>query len=165
KEILRLGFRSLITLPLFANQEIVGTLTMYAAESNFFDEEELALLKELAANVSFALEHIEKEAQVARLSRIQAVMGNINALIVRARDHEELFRESCRIAVEAGGFRMAWLGIVDRTEMRVKPVAWHGAQPEFLTFIKDRFSLRDDEQIGNTMSARAVREKKAFVSN
>src|SRR6185503_1469837 len=135
KEILRLGFRSLITLPLFANQEIVGTLTMYAAESNFFDEEELALLKELAANVSFALEHIEKEAQVARLSRIQAVMGNINALIVRARDRDELFREACRIAVDHGRFKMAWIGLVDRVAMMIEPVAAAGAQPEFLTYI------------------------------
>ena len=47
------------------------------------------------------------EVRLAYLNRVHAMLSGINALIVRARDRDELFREACRIAVDAGGFRMA----------------------------------------------------------
>ena len=68
------------------------------------------------------------------------MLSGINTLIVRVRDRDELFREACRIAVEAGGFRMAWIGIVDRSAMKIVPVASAGVDEELLTAIKDRFS-------------------------
>ena len=54
------------------------------------------------------------EARVAYLNRIYAMLSGTNALIARALDRDELFTEACRIAVAAGGFRMAWIAIVDR---------------------------------------------------
>src|SRR2546425_8052966 len=72
-------------------------------------------------------EQKEAEEKIRRLNRVYAVLSGINALIVRARDCDELFREACGLAVEAGKFRMAWIGLVDREVTLVKPVAWHGA--------------------------------------
>src|SRR5256885_8267646 len=45
------------------------------------------------------------EEKIHRLTRVYAVLSGINALIVRVRDRDELFREACRIAVEAGQFK------------------------------------------------------------
>ena len=59
-------------------------------------------------------ERKEAEDRITHLNRVYAVLSGINTLIVRVRDRDELFREACRIAVEEGGFRMAWIGIVDR---------------------------------------------------
>ncbi|HYS52090.1 MAG TPA: PAS domain S-box protein, partial [Burkholderiales bacterium] len=70
-------------------------------------------------------EHWLAEEKIHRLTRVYAVLSGINALIVRVRDRDELFREACRIGVEAGKFKLAWLGVVDREAARVKPVAWH----------------------------------------
>jgi diguanylate cyclase (GGDEF)-like protein/PAS domain S-box-containing protein len=114
----------------------------------------------------------QAEIRIQRLNRVYAVLSGINTLIVRTRDRLELFDAACRIAVEHGQFKMAWIGIVDRNAMKVVPIALAGAEPEFLTLIKDRFSLikdhfslREDAPLGNTMGARAVREKKAIVVN
>ena len=159
------GVRSMAIFPLIVSDEAVGALALYASESEFFHEEEIKLLTGLTGDIAFALEHIGKEEKIARLTRIQAVMSGISTLIVRVRDRDELFREACRVAVEHGQFRMAWIGVVDRSAMKIVPVASAGAEPEFLTLVKDRFSLREDASMGNTMSARAVREKKAIVSN
>jgi diguanylate cyclase (GGDEF)-like protein len=60
---------------------------------------------------------------------------------------------------------MAWIGVVDNAKMKIVPIASAGAEAEFLTLIKDRFSLREDDPLGNTKSARAVREKKAMIVN
>ena len=64
-------------------------------------------------------ERKEAEARIVYLNRVYAVLSGINTLIVRVRDRDELFREACRIAVEEGGFRMALIGIVDRSAMKI----------------------------------------------
>jgi diguanylate cyclase (GGDEF)-like protein/PAS domain S-box-containing protein len=59
------------------------------------------------------------EQKIDRLHRVSAVLSDINALIVRVRGRDELFREVCRMAVEVGRFTWAWLGTIDRTTQRI----------------------------------------------
>ena len=165
KEALERGYRSAAALPLVVDGTGIGALVLFAAEAGFFDAEEMKLLTELAGDIAFALEHIEKEEKVGRLTRTYAVLSGINALIVRVRDREELFRGACRIAVEAGLFRMSWIGMVDRKAMKIVPIASAGAKPEYMAFIKDHFSLAAESPMGNTLAAQAIREKKAVFSN
>lgn len=80
----------------------------------------------MAGTVADITERKQAEIKVRRLNRVYAVLSGINALTVRVRDADELFREACRIAVEAGQFRLAWIGLVDRSAMVVRTVAWHG---------------------------------------
>lgn len=44
-------------MPLMVADEPVGVLVLYAGETGFFDHEELKLLKDLAGDISFALNH------------------------------------------------------------------------------------------------------------
>jgi diguanylate cyclase (GGDEF)-like protein len=52
--------------------------------------------------------------QITKLNRVYAMLSSINALIVRVSDRGQLLREACRIAVEQGGFKAAWCGLVER---------------------------------------------------
>src|SRR5213595_2055714 len=54
-------------------------------------------------------EHRLAEEKILRLTRVYAVLSGINGLIVRVRDRDELFRDACRVAVEAGKFKLAWV--------------------------------------------------------
>jgi diguanylate cyclase (GGDEF)-like protein/PAS domain S-box-containing protein len=83
----------------------------------------------------------EQERKIARLSRIHAVLSGINSAIVRIRDEQELFREACQIAVDLGGFSMAWIGLVDRDALKVKPAACAGAEQGLLAVIEPRLTL------------------------
>jgi diguanylate cyclase (GGDEF)-like protein/PAS domain S-box-containing protein len=103
------------------------------------------------------------EIRIKRLNRVYAVLSQINALIVRVRDRDELFKEACRIAVEQGGFQMSLICIADRSAAKIVPVASAGKDEELLTAIKDMLSL--SECAPNTMVARAMREKETIVSN
>jgi PAS domain S-box-containing protein/diguanylate cyclase (GGDEF)-like protein len=67
------GFRSLISLPLFIEDEVFGNLSLFAKESHFFDEEEVRLLSELAADISFALAHIGKAERLDYLAYYDAL--------------------------------------------------------------------------------------------
>ena len=105
----------------------------------------------------------QTEDKILHLNRVYAMLSGINTLIVRVRDRDTLFREACRIAVEAGGFRMALVGIVDRSTLKISPAASAGKDEELLTAIKG--ILSSSEGAPTTMVTRAIKEKKAVVSN
>ena len=71
-------------------------------------------------------ERKETEERVRRLQRVSTVLSDINSLIVRVNDRDELFREACRIAVETGRFIKAWIGLIGRDPWRLDIVAGHG---------------------------------------
>ncbi len=100
--------------------------------------------------------------RIRRLNRVYALLSGINTLIVRVRDRDELFREACRIAVEQGGFGMAWIGEFDRATLEVTPVAWNGMD-EGAASIKA--SARSDIPEGQGMVGRAIRDKKIVITN
>jgi diguanylate cyclase (GGDEF)-like protein/PAS domain S-box-containing protein len=107
----------------------------------------------------------EAETRIIHLNRVHAVLSGINALIVRVRSRDELFAEACRIAAEQGGFRMVWMGVVDRSTMKIVPVGSVGVGADLLVFLKDTFSLREGGAYGNSLTARAVREGKPGWAN
>ena len=110
-------------------------------------------------------ERKEAESRIVHLNRVHAMLSGINTLIVRVRNRNDLFKEACRIATEEGGFRMIWIGMVDRSSMKLTPVASVGVDEEFLTFVREVFSLREDAPDADTMTSRAIREMKAVIAN
>jgi diguanylate cyclase (GGDEF)-like protein/PAS domain S-box-containing protein len=73
QEAIRRGYRSAIVLPLFSGERLVGILSLIAAEPNIFNEDEIKLLNQLAADISFALDHIEKEERLNYLAYYDAL--------------------------------------------------------------------------------------------
>jgi hypothetical protein len=93
------------------------------------------------------------------------MLSGTNALIVRVRNSDELFSEACRIATDDGGFKMIWIGLVDPTRQRMIPVASVGVREEFITAIRETFTLQTDTAQGQTMTTRAVREARPCLAN
>lgn len=86
----------------------------------------------MAGSVVDITERKNAELKVKRLNRIYAVLSSINSLIVRTQDRVELFREACQIAVSPGGFRLAWIGVVNDDRTKVQVVAWAGAGEDYI---------------------------------
>jgi diguanylate cyclase (GGDEF)-like protein len=72
------GVRSVAVLPLIASNESVGVLALYVNEIEFFHEEEIKLLTDLTGNMSFALDHIEKEEKLNYLAYYDVLTGLAN---------------------------------------------------------------------------------------
>ena len=92
------------------------------------------------------------EQKIRHLNRVYAVLSSINALIVRVRDRDELFCEACRIAVEVGLFKLAWIGILEPSARRFKVVAWSGHDEDYVRMLPLEFPGSDSdifEQIGS----------------
>jgi PAS domain S-box-containing protein len=86
--------------------------------------------EQLAATVeTLRGEIVERERvedSLLRLNRLYLVLSEINHAIICTRDRKLLFNEFCRIAVEDGGFKLAWIGLWDGgADLSV--VASHGA--------------------------------------
>jgi diguanylate cyclase (GGDEF)-like protein/PAS domain S-box-containing protein len=103
------------------------------------------------------------EERIKRLNRVYAVLSGINAAIVRIRQRQELFEEACRIAVEAGHFVMAWIGVVDHEAGLVDPVASAGDVRDF--FERAPLAVLENRPGGHGVSGRAIRSKAPVLSN
>lgn len=160
QEAIRRGYRSVTTLPLIVENKVVGILSLFAKEPNFFDDEEMRLLTELAGDISFALEHIAGQEKIEKLSRVRAVSSGINAAIVRIREREGLLKETCRIASEVGAFEMVWIATLHPEQRLVRPVAWTGFSAEAAGAV----SWKSIESARGTLGE-AIRTRKVSVRN
>jgi diguanylate cyclase (GGDEF)-like protein len=70
-----LGIRSMASVPLLIDETPVGTFTVGAGEPGMFGEEEVRMLQEVAANLSFALQYLHTEDAVRFLSYFDPLTG------------------------------------------------------------------------------------------
>jgi len=66
------------------------------------------------------------EAELERRNRLYTMLSHINRCIIRTKDPQELYFAACRIAIESGGFAIAWIGLVDSEAGNLIPVASAG---------------------------------------
>jgi PAS domain S-box-containing protein len=67
------------------------------------------------------------EEELRRLNRALKMVSECNQALVRAKSEEELLPDICWIAVEHGGYRLAWVGYAEQDEAKtVRPVAQMG---------------------------------------
>ena len=65
--------------------------------------------------------------RIEHLNRTLSVLSAINQTIVREREPRVMMEIACRVAVQKGGFRLAWVGLRDAPSGTVTPTAWAGA--------------------------------------
>ena len=72
------GFRAMACFPLTVDGSPDAVLSLVAGETGVFDAEETRLLKELADDLSFAMDHIAKQARLDYLAYYDALTGLAN---------------------------------------------------------------------------------------
>ncbi len=82
---LALGLRSNIALPLLVGDTVVGVMVLYSREANFFDDEEIKLLTEMAGDIAFGVDHIEKEERLNYLAYYDPLTGLPNDTLLQDR--------------------------------------------------------------------------------
>lgn len=102
------------------------------------------------------------QTRISQLNRLYSVLSHAGQAIIQVRERCALFREICRILVEEGGFRMAWVGTVASDTHKVEPAACWGEEQEYLRGIQ---ISTDDEPIGRGPVGTAIRENRRVVCN
>ncbi len=81
-------------------------------------------------------ERMETERHLRQLNRVYSVLSDINQIIVRERNPQLMLDAACRIAVETGLFRMAWIGMIDTNTNELRPIASNGVVNDYLDRVK-----------------------------
>jgi len=102
------------------------------------------------------------EENVRKLNRVYAVLSAVNHLIIRTAGQQELFEGACRILVEEGLFKMAWVGMVDEDTRSVRPSACSGCEDGYLDCIKVSIDTGPE---GDGPTGTAVRTGRYFINN
>ncbi|MDZ4098986.1 MAG: EAL domain-containing protein, partial [Methylophilaceae bacterium] len=100
------------------------------------------------------------EARIQRLTELYAALSACNQTIVRCTNEQELFSSICRTAVDSGGMKMAWVGMIDAETCMVEPVASYGDDIGYLTDIK--ISCDADHFYGQGPTGNAIRQNQPF---
>jgi diguanylate cyclase (GGDEF)-like protein/PAS domain S-box-containing protein len=92
-------------------------------------------------------ERKQQQERIARLTRIRAVTGGINAALVRMREPKPLLDECCRIAVEVGGIGAALALSFDAECNQVEVSSAEPAQCALVAALKARLQVGDEATI------------------
>ncbi|HCJ50357.1 MAG TPA: bifunctional diguanylate cyclase/phosphodiesterase, partial [Gallionella sp.] len=99
-------------------------------------------------------------AKLQRITQLYAALSQCNQAIVRSRDEAELFAIICRDAVNFGGMKMAWIGLLEESGQWVKQVASFGAGIAYLEGLEISLDAESPKGLGPT--ATAMREDHPF---
>lgn len=79
-----------------------------------------------------------------KVNRALKTLSSGNEVLVRGTEEIALLQEMCRIVVDVGGYRLAWVGYAQHDEQKsVQPMAQHGLEADYLG--KMHFSWGEDE--------------------
>ncbi|OUR63963.1 hypothetical protein A9Q79_09450 [Methylophaga sp. 42_25_T18] len=94
-------------------------------------------------------------------NRALKVLRECNQILFLAEKEQDLLDEVCRIIVEAGGYRLAWVGYPNNDiHKSIQPVAYCGYESAYLE--SQQLSWADSEQ-GQSPAGLAIRTAKSFV--
>lgn len=78
-------------------------------------------------------ERKHSELELVRLNRAQKLLSECNALLIHSEEEEGLLVEICRLIIETGGYRMAWVGVTEQDPAQsIRPVACFGEENGYL---------------------------------
>ena len=102
------------------------------------------------------------ETHLLRLQKLYAAVIETNRLISRTLNQDDLFSGICKIAVELGGMKMAWIGIPNAAKQHLDPVARFGDGVDILD--EEGFFSRLDVAEERGQAATAYSENRTILN-
>ncbi|MFA5839033.1 MAG: PAS domain S-box protein [Candidatus Margulisiibacteriota bacterium] len=105
----------------------------------------------------------QAEMKLLSLYRVIKMLGDVNQTLVHVADEQTLLNEVCRIVVEVGGYRLAWVGYVENDEEKtIRPVAHAGFESGYLEKVKLTWA---DTERGRGPGGVAIRTGKPSIAS
>jgi PAS domain S-box-containing protein len=94
----------------------------------------VGISEDITARNRVAAELRASVSEISRTNRALKMLSNCNEVIARAQGEVEFLKQICQIAVDHGGYRMAWVGYAEHNvEQTISPVASAGVDDGYLT--------------------------------
>lgn len=133
------------------------------ADDGPFLHAERELLRQVALKIGEALDRRQSEEALLRTNRALRVVSTGNSELIHAETESGLLEAICRVCVDQGGYRMAWVGFAEQDEAKsVRPVAKAGFEDGYLE--STYFTWRGDDH-GEGPTGRAIRTGEPQVSD
>jgi len=87
------GARSMIGLPLFDGDELMGLCVLLAGDSGYFDAAELRFLQDFSGDVAFGLCHLAQRDRLMHLALFDTLTGLANSTLFRDRLEQQVTNE------------------------------------------------------------------------
>jgi diguanylate cyclase (GGDEF)-like protein len=157
-------------LPLTCNGRSVGALMVYLRGVGSLDQETVAMLARMAANVSFSLGNFEHEQQrrnteraMERMSRMFAALSATNEAIMRAKSRTQLFEMVCEAAVHGAKFSSTSIALAEPQSEFLRVVASKG--PRAGEPGGPVFAITESLPEGRGLTGSAFRTRMPCISN
>tara|TARA_R110001592_G_scaffold57536_14_gene174761 strand:- start:4201 stop:6561 length:2361 start_codon:yes stop_codon:yes gene_type:complete len=108
-------------------------------------------------------DRVQAEVEMRSLNRVYAMLSQINALVVRVKNLDELFSVACQVAADAGGFRMSAIVMVDPKTKQMTSIVSAGKDEKLLADIKKLLS--SPEGMKKSIVSAVIEEGKPVISN
>lgn len=102
------------------------------------------------------------EDKVINLNRLYSILSDINQLAVRAQNKQEFMANLCRVIVERGKFKLAWIGIMEGAMGEVASAAFYSSEE---SFGGDENAFFDSSLSSIAAVEHSVSDGKSFISN
>lgn len=136
-----------------------GTIFPVLVTANYFalDSEEYSF-----AFVQDITERKQTEQKQIKLARALMLLSKCNSLLVHAENEQGILSDVCKLAVETGGYMMAWVGFADSdTAKTVRPVAQSGYEQGYLDGADITWS---DTERGQGPTGTAIRMRETVIN-
>ena len=102
------------------------------------------------------------ELETIRLNRALRMLGSCNDRYMRIKGETQLINEICQLAVEIGGYSMAWVGYAQHDEHKsIVPAGSYGSNGDFLQQLN--LSWSKDNPRGNGPGGKTIRGGKTIT--
>ncbi len=113
----------------------------------------------LQRSVRYAVQRFALEHELRRQNQALRALSECNEFVGTAESEEALYTRVCQVIVHRGGYRFAWIGLVNEgSPPYLEPAAWYGFGESYLRGIQITL---DDAPTGRGPAARAVRQGKS----
>lgn len=158
-------YKNIFTNRLTTNQEIGykygdGVQKWVQVESTYLDIEGEKSLMLGIINETTKRKHAEDK--VKYISRLYALLGQVNQAVVRTHEAGKLLQKICDIAIKYGEFKLAWVGRYDSIADKIIPEFSSEHDFDYINKIID--TINSDE-INYTPTRQAIRSQKIYCSN
>ncbi|HEX7320632.1 MAG TPA: HD domain-containing phosphohydrolase [bacterium] len=115
----------------------------------------------LFGTVQDITERKRAEETLRKVIRALKTLSQCNEVLVRATDESELLQKICKVIVEVGGYRMAWVGNTEEDQkMTVRPMAQTGFENGYLEALRITWA---DTELDHSPIGTAIRTAKPCV--
>ena len=137
-----------------------GTIFPTEVFANFFEYEGREYNCALVADIT---ERKAAEARIKRLSNLYKALIEVNQAIVRMENEETLFPLVCKMAVDFGGLKMAWVGVQNEATKLLDFQSIYGNGSDYLRQLT--VSTDENRPEGRGPSGIAFRENRTVIVN